>query len=80
MKLKSDSRIYIATVIFEDYKKKIREMFIFRNNIDQLNEDLVYLKRKLKNTQCVFVASIVETLEENFSKDNLMYQEDVTFH
>lgn len=72
--------MYVATVIFEDKKKAIKEFLIFRDALDQLHEAVDSFKRRLTKNGCRFAASIIETLEEHFEKENIVHDQEITFH
>lgn len=72
--------MYVATVIFEDKKKVIREFLIFRDTMEELQEAMDSFKRRIVKNGCLFAASIIETLEEHFEKENMTHGEEITFH
>ena len=80
MKSRRGGNMYVATVIFEDKSRSIKEFLIFRDDLDKLHQAVDSFKRRLTKNDCRFAASIIETLEEHFSKENIVHDPEITFH
>jgi hypothetical protein len=80
MRSRSELKVYVATVIFEDRTKAMKEFLIFRDVLNELHEAVDSFKRRLAKNGCRFAASIIETLEEHFEKENIVHDREVTFH
>ena len=72
--------MYVATVIFEDKKKVMKEFLIFRDALEDLHKAVDSFKKRLSKNGCLFAASIIETLEEHFEKENVSHDQETTFH
>lgn len=69
----------MVTIIFSD-KEKTREFYIFRESVNESQEALYRAKKRLEAFNYKIVASIIESLDEHFNKDNLHIDEDVIYH
>ena len=72
--------MFMVTIIFIDDKKKTREFYIFRESFSEVQESLQMASKRLSAFKYQIIASIVETVEEHFSKDISCMEDDIKFH
>jgi hypothetical protein len=69
----------MATIVFYD-KEKIREFLIFRVEMDALQLTMRDVKKRLEAFGFQMIGSIVETIDEHFSKDTTPIEDDAQYH
>lgn len=62
--------MYMAIIMYEIEPGKTKQSFIFRKDASSVHEALHEFKRQLSKSNCTFIASIVESVDDNFLKDD----------
>ena len=69
----------MVTIVFSD-NKRTREFYLFRNSFNELQEALHNAKARLEAFGYKVIASIIESLDEHFNKDNSCIEIGITYH
>jgi siderophore synthetase component len=69
----------MVTIVFSD-ENKTTEFYLFKNSLHEIHQALHQAKARLEAFNYKIIASIIESIDEHFSKDNSHIDSDITYH
>ena len=70
----------MATIVYLTKDKAYKEMYMFRKDLYTMHDAIDAIKRTMYHQDFTFVASIIETIEEHFSKDPTSFANNAMYH
>ena len=69
----------MAIIIYENSPGKIKQSFLFKDDLNKIHEALDDFKKGLNKLNCTFIASVVESIDDDFIKNDINIH-DPMFH